>query len=288
MQEAGLIHASIRSLLSERVNSSSTTNQINELITSTIKQKLPNQFNQGIAFPPSIGINDCVAHYCHYDDKPIGENKLVKIDFGVHIDGNIIDSALTINTSPENDMLNQMIECNVEALETGLKHCGNDAILGEIGYYIEEVINSFSYNEYEGKTIRELCGHKIEKWKIHGGKALPNFQLRHYRERMRNGEVYSIEPFLTTGTGGVIYDKAHTNLYNLNYNLNSVNHITQNKYLADIYKKYKYLPFLSTNIDKDFVKNNMINQHAPIYEHKDAFVSHFERTFYINERPILL
>ena len=55
--------------------------------------------NHGIGFPVGISINDCYAHWTYsqqYADQIIGENDIVKIDFGVHQNGYIIDGAFNL------------------------------------------------------------------------------------------------------------------------------------------------------------------------------------------------
>lgn len=64
-----------------------------------------------------------------------------------------------------------------EATETGIKHAGIDARLGEIGAAIQEVMESHEVtingNTYQVKSIRNLNGHSINPYQIHGGKSVP-------------------------------------------------------------------------------------------------------------------
>lgn len=66
------------------------------------------------AFPTGIGINGVTAHYAPPEDDQtrISAEDVVKIDYGVHVDGYIADTALTIT---ENPSYLQMVESTKRA-----------------------------------------------------------------------------------------------------------------------------------------------------------------------------
>lgn len=55
---------------------------------------------------------------------------MVKVDFGVHCNGYLIDSAFTIHWNPELDVV---AEASKEATNVGIKTAGVDVPLNEIG-----------------------------------------------------------------------------------------------------------------------------------------------------------
>lgn len=74
----------------------------------------------GIAFPTGLNINHCAAHY-----SPNAGNKMVldqgdvmKIDFGVHVNGRIVDSAWTQTWDPKYDNLLAAVK---DATNTGVR-----------------------------------------------------------------------------------------------------------------------------------------------------------------------
>lgn len=76
----------------------------------------------GMGFPTGLNINHCAAHY-----SPNAGNKVVlqhgdvmKVDFGVHINGRIVDSAFTVAFDPVFDPLLTAVK---EATNTGIKAC---------------------------------------------------------------------------------------------------------------------------------------------------------------------
>ena len=203
----------------------SIVSEIEELIKNECKDE---SINNGIAFPVNVCLNECIAH-----DTPLNHNIIVKdgyllkIDFGVHINGHITDSAFTIpiNTTKFDDL----IHISKRATTIGVEECGVDVLLSDIGEVIEEYILSKEI-EINGtlfpiKNIKDLCGHSIAPYIVHSGKAVPNCKIDfNYPLRMAIGEKYAIEPFVTTGSGVCIYDDENVNHFmlklNNNYNYN--------------------------------------------------------------------
>lgn len=53
---------------------------------------------------------------------------------------------------------------------------------------------------YPVKSIRDLSGHDILPYRIHGGKQVPFIKSKD-QTKMEEGEVFAIETFGTTGKG---------------------------------------------------------------------------------------
>jgi methionyl aminopeptidase len=78
--------------------------------------------------------------------------------------------------------------------------------MSEIGSAIQEVMESYEV-EIKGKTfpvkaIRNISGHDILRYHIHGNKQVP-FVKSKSRQKMEEGEVFAIETFGSTGRGYV-------------------------------------------------------------------------------------
>jgi len=76
--------------------------------------------------------------------------------------------------------------------------------MSEIGTAIQEVMESYEV-EIRGKTfpvkaIRNITGHDIKRYHIHGDKQVP-FIKNNSRQKMEEGEVFAIETFGSTGKG---------------------------------------------------------------------------------------
>ena len=126
-----------------------------------------NGLERGIAFPTGCSINHVAAHYSPNtgDDTILNYGDVMKVDFGVQIDGRIIDSAWTAAFDPRYDPL---LEAVREATNTGLALAGVDQRLCDIGAAIQETMEGYEI-ELDGKTypiraIRNLNGHCIDPY----------------------------------------------------------------------------------------------------------------------------
>ncbi|VDQ11687.1 unnamed protein product [Trichobilharzia regenti] len=74
----------------------------------------------GLAFPTGCSINHCAAHYTPNggDNTVLNYDDVCKIDFGVHVNGRIIDCAFTLHFNPKFDKL---VEAVKDATNTGIK-----------------------------------------------------------------------------------------------------------------------------------------------------------------------
>jgi methionyl aminopeptidase len=159
----------------------------------------------GIAFPTGVNLDHIAAHYSpNAGNKTIlSKDNVMKVDFGVHINGRIVDSAFTMSFDP---MYDNLLEAVREGTNTGIKEAGIDARMGEIGTAIQETMESYEV-EIRGETfpvkcIRNLNGHDIRQWQIHGGKSVPIVKGND-QTKMEEGEVFAIETFGSTGNGYV-------------------------------------------------------------------------------------
>ncbi len=162
----------------------------------------------GVAFPTGLNINHIAAHYSPNagNQMTVSKDDVMCVDFGVHINGRIVDSAFTMTWDPIYDPL---LEAVKESTNTGLKAAGIDVRMCDIGEQIQEVMESYEVvigkETFPVKPIRNLNGHNIGQWKIHSGKSVPIVKNQD-TTRMEEGEVYAIETFGSTGNGYVRED----------------------------------------------------------------------------------
>jgi methionyl aminopeptidase len=62
---------------------------------------------------------------------------------------------------------------------------------------------------YPIKSIRNLTGHNIGQWQIHGGKSVPIVKTGD-QTKMEEGEIFAVETFGSTGKGYVHDDVGRT------------------------------------------------------------------------------
>lgn len=80
----------------------------------------------------------------------LGWDDVVKIDFGTHVNGRIIDSAFTMCW---NHQYAPLLEAVHEATDTGIKTAGIDVRLCDVGEAIQEVMESYEVT-INGKTYQ--------------------------------------------------------------------------------------------------------------------------------------
>jgi len=146
------------------------------------------------AFPVNVGINEVAAHYTSPFDDPsvIPPQSVVKIDFGVHVDGFIADSAITVSFNPE---YYPMVSSAEQALKEAIENMRPGVRISEIGGIIQRAISKRGF-----KPISNLTGHKVERYVLHTGKSLPNVPEID-GARIAVDEVFAVEPFVTVLTG---------------------------------------------------------------------------------------
>ena len=79
----------------------------------------------GLAFPVGCSLNSCAAHYTPNagDNTVLGVDDVCKIDFGIHVNGRIVDSAFTKIFNPKYQPL---LDASLDATNTGIKAAGID------------------------------------------------------------------------------------------------------------------------------------------------------------------
>ena len=146
------------------------------------------------AFPVNISINDNAAHYTPDINDPmiLKNGDLVKVDFGVHVDGYIWDRAFSLIIGNEK---NELIKASERAVENALKAIKPGIKVCEISEIIENTIN-----EFDLKPIYNLSGHGLERFVQHAEPSIPNCK-NNIQEEIKEGQVIAIEVFTTNGIG---------------------------------------------------------------------------------------
>ena len=243
------------------------------------------------AFPVNLCINNIAAHYTSPikdDGLEINEGDLVKIDLGVHINGYIVDTAFSVNFN-EDESLENIIPATEVALDAAKMMVKPKTNTRDIGKKIEDIVRGFKFN-----PIRELGGHQIERWTVHGKKQLPELGSQG-GDVMEDGEVFSIEIFASNGEGSV-----HNTQYSYIYEVNPyagrvpLRRKTSKQLLGFINKNYKTLPFAERWLAKEFrlgiafglqelVQQGKLQAHYVLAEKKGIYVAQSEETILITQ-----
>jgi len=184
-EKSGRILADVRSFVSHLQIRKMSVLEVCELVETKIRD-----LGGEPAFPCNVGVNEIAAHYTSpwKDESMIPDGSVVKVDFGVALDGYITDTAITHSLTPSYD---SMIIAAETALQEAIAAIAPGRKLSDIGTIIERCITRYGF-----KPIRNLTGHKIERYHIHAGKSVPNVSGIE-SGKFEVGEVYAVEPFVT-------------------------------------------------------------------------------------------
>ncbi|MFQ5711940.1 MAG: M24 family metallopeptidase [Candidatus Geothermarchaeales archaeon] len=246
------------------------------------------------AFPCNVGVNEVTAHFSPLtrEEGTLPEEGLVKVDVGVRIDGCIVDTATTVPLSPE---FRSIVEVNKFVLEEAIKLMRPGEKTGRIGGVIEAVAKARNY-----KTIRNLSGHLISEYSLHGGKAIPNVG-RPFTPKMKADEIYAVEPFLTfPNAHGEVVDTDKHQIFQI-VKLKRPGDRDQANLYDHIVKRYDRLPF-SPRWLRDLMpmprllevlevmrKGGILHAYPILVEKSGKPVAQFEHTVVVREEgPLIL
>jgi methionyl aminopeptidase len=246
------------------------------------------------AFPCNISVNDVAAHYTPlpYDESRVPSGAVVKIDIGVHVDGFIADTAVTVALD---ERYQDLVESVEEALAKVLEKVKPGISFTELGAVIEEAIKRYGY-----KPIVNLSGHSLARYTIHAGEIIPNTGSRHVKGHVRPCTAYAIEPFATNGEG-IVVEREPVTIYAYNGKpLRQRLPPDEKKLLATIVSRYRTLPFtprwlldtmewskLSTVLAK-LVKRGILISYPVLVERSGGIVAQAEHTVLVLEREVLV
>lgn len=242
------------------------------------------------AFPTNISINSITAHDtpAYKDERLLDEKDMVKIDFGVHINGCVSDNAYTIDLSEENYRL---IEASENALENAISTIRPGKRTGEIGKIIEDTITKYGF-----KPISNLSGHMILPYLLHAGPIIPNVGSDG-GYLIQEGDVFAIEPFATlrTGAGKVKDDGSFMEIFSLEdvRNVRSskarqiITNIFQERFALPFCKRWLYNRFgYSITVGaalREMSTKKLIIGYPRLIEANDKIVSQAERTVIVEK-----
>ncbi len=231
------------------------------------------------AFPLNIGINDVSAHYTAKvgDSLTIPKSGVVKIDVGAHLDGYVVDAAVT---KALGSAFVSMVKAAKSALEAAINAVKPGVRAWQVGAVVENTVKSFGFN-----PIYNLTGHKIDRYVLHAGHVVPNYPDKSASQQFSPGDLYAIEPFVTNG-GGYVVDGRDVTIFRLVK--------TRYKPLQDVIDVVKaevgtlpftprWFPQLDASAFNAAVRAGVFYGYSVLIEKSGGFVAQFEDTVYVTE-----
>ncbi|MCJ1349560.1 Methionine aminopeptidase 2, partial [Peltigera leucophlebia] len=291
------IHRQVRQWAQKNIKPGQTLTEIAEDIEDGVRALTGHQgleegdnLKGGMGFPTGLSLNHCAAHYTpNAGNKTVlQQGDVMKVDFGVHLNGWIVDSAFTMTFDPVYDNLLAAVK---DATNTGVREAGIDVRVCDIGVAIQEAMESYEV-EIGGKTlpvkcIRNLNGHDIVRYSIHGGKSVPIVKGGD-QTKMEEGETFAIETFGSTGRGYVRDDMEISHYAKKADVPNIASRIASARtLLSSITKNFGTLPFCRRYLDRlghekyllglnNLVSSGIVEAYPPLCDVKGSYTAQFE------------
>ena len=274
-REAGKILAQVREETAERVEVGASHLDVAEWAENRIRE-----LGGKPAFPVNISIDEEAAHATPSaeDSTTFGE-EMINLDIGVHVDGWLADTAVTVDLSGNPDLA----EAPAAALQAALELIKPGVETGEIGARIEEVITGYGYN-----PVVNLTGHGLARWEQHVPPNIPNRAVSQSAE-LAIGDVVAIEPFATDGSGKV-GEGSEERIFALERE-QSVRNRDARQALDQITEEFRTLPFATRWLDIDrpemalrrLERQNIVHAYPVLKESEGSLVSQKEHTIIVTE-----
>jgi methionyl aminopeptidase len=191
-----------------------------------------------------------------------------------------------VNLKPEYDGMVFAIEKTLEQVIKAIRPNVQTRWLGETA---KKTIEQYGF-----KPIWNLTGHQMKRYVLHAGKSIPSVP-RFAMSRLKAGEVFAVEPFLTLSAGsGEVHGL--TEAYILRYHRSKSPRNPKARELLEVIEKgYRYLPFSRRwlkgvlppeELDqafKDLLSNRSVSAYPVLVEKNKQAVAQAEHTLIVTE-----
>ena len=274
-REAGEIVTQVRAEAVERIEVGASHLELAEWVEGRIRE-----LGGKPAFPMNISVDEEAAHATPGvdDDETFGE-EMINVDIGVHVDGWIADTAITVDLSGQDELL----EASAEALDAAIEMIEPGIDTGVLGDVIGRTIEGYGFN-----PIVNLTGHGLGHWEQHTTPNIPNRKVSQGVE-LAVGDVVAIEPFATDG-GGKVTEGSDEEIFALESE-GSVRDRNARQVLDRVTEEYRTLPFATRWLDADraemalrrLKRQDIVHGYPVLKEEEGCYVSQKEHTVIVTE-----
>lgn len=154
----------------------------------------------GFPFTLCISVNEQVVHG-FASKRELKDGDIVSVDCGTYKNGFYGDSAYTFPVGEVKQETLDLLQRTKESLYLGMEKAIAGNRIGDIGYTIQQYVESFGYS-----VVRDLVGHGLGA-NLHEKPEVPNFGRRGTGPKMPEGLVLAIEPMINLGGRKVVVEK---------------------------------------------------------------------------------
>lgn len=276
-REAGRIAALARSQAAAAIRPGVRYVDVLDGIEATIRTQ-----GGDLAFPAQVSVNQVAAHDCcgPEDTRTFARGDVCKVDLGVHVDGCIADTAVTVDLGTHDALL----EASRRALESAIALVRPGTRTRSLGATIEATMKALGF-----RPISNLTGHGIAPFTIHCSPSIPNVPDAE-DATLKEGMMICIEPFATTGRGTVV-ELGKAEVFGARRKLKGPRHV--DSAVLDQIAARRGLPFCRREIARahgiehaernlrDLLRAGVIFEYPPLVERAEAVVAQFEHTMLV-------
>jgi curved DNA binding protein len=257
--------------------------------------KKEKELKKGIGFPTCISINNIICHFSPLlseADMVLKDGDIVKIDFGVHVDGFIAGVAHTVvvGASKENKITGRKADVLAAAYYASevaqrLVKPGNN------NNQVTEAVNKVA-KEFKCTAVEGMLSHQLQQNIIDGEKTIiqnPTEPQKkdHKKVEFEKYEVYGIDVLISSGDGKAKEREARTTVYkrtDINWGLKLQ---ASRRFLSEVTNKFTTMPFTLRAFEDEkkarlgvgeCINHELIIPYPVLYEKDGEYVAQFKFT----------
>lgn len=252
---------------------------------------------KGVAFPTCVSLNEIVCHNCPLDSDSaqvvLKEGDMVKIDLGVHVDGNIAVLAHTVvvGAAPSAELpmtgpQGNLFACAHVMAEVATKLIRPKRTNEEVTVAWEKVVAAFGVNMVEGTLSHQMKRYVIDGNKVIIGKR--DHTMKVDAATFETNEVYSVDICISTGDGKPKQSDQRTTVFKRAVDKTYRLKMKASRYLFnEMNSKFPTLPFTLRAFDDEksarmgvmeCQKHDLVVPYPTLLEKEGALVCHFKFT----------
>ena len=196
VRKAGFVAAQILHELTTLVEPGITTKALDDVALKRLQgEGVEPAFLGYDRFPAVLctSVNEVAVHGVP-NDAPLNDGDILKLDFGVVVDGYYSDTAVTVPVGTVATENMRLISVTEEALKVGIAQARAGNRVGDISAAIQTHVENGGF-----QVVRELTGHGIGKT-LHEAPQVPNAGNAGEGPELRSGMMIAIEPITTFTT----------------------------------------------------------------------------------------
>lgn len=140
-----------------------------------------------------ISVNNEAAHGIP-GKRRLKAGDLVNVDVSLELNGYFADSGASFGLEPVAPLHRKLLEATRQALDEGVEAVRDGAPIRQVAEIYQRVADARGFG-----LIRDLTGHGVGGWIHEEPKHVPDFGRRKDGRLFKEGQVLTLEPFLTTG-----------------------------------------------------------------------------------------